>query len=288
MKSRLKLNCSAKSLAHRRIQFANLLGAGMIGCLLFLAACGEEPQALEERITQMQKELDRTQGELQSTKQSLQAAKDELTRLKTNAPNVKRNDANPTVATSSTVASRETLEASYMAEAKALKGQLQSQLKDCTLGSFTLHNVQLPDNQFPITSWISLAFQTGDGKQFRLDFAVKADSKGGWVFPEPGEVVRRAAEAKKIASTSDTSVNRAPKTGPNEPQPNVPTTLPSTATSVIQWPNSTAPQTSQDAAKSSNPATTQNPATAPPAPQVPPAQAPKQAIPADRDVLIRF
>lgn len=287
MKSRLKPNCSAKKRAIGRTPCANLLGAGMIICSLFLTACGEEPQALEERLTQMQKELDRTQGELQSTKQSLQATKDELTRLKTIAPNVKRDDAKPTGATSSTVASRETLEAAYMAEAKALKGQLQSQLKDFTLGSFTLHNVQLPDNQFPVTSWISLAFQTGDGKQFRLDFAVKADSKGGWVFPEPGEVVRRAAEAKKIASTSETSVNRAPKTGPNEPQLNVPTTLPSSATSVIQWPNSTAPS-SREAATSLNPATTQNPATAPLAPQVPPAQAPKQAIPADRDVLIRF
>lgn len=244
--------------------------------MLLLAACGEEPQALEERITQLHKELDRTQGELQSATQALQASKEELARLK----------ANPTT-TSSTVAPRETLEASYMAEARALKKQLQSQLKDFTLGSFTLHNVQLPDNQFPITSWISLSFQGGDGKQFRLDFAVKADSKGGWVFPEPAEVVRRAAEAKRIAATSDTPESRGPKAGPNEPQPNVPTTLPSTATSVIQWPNSTSPQTSRNAEKSADPAR-QNPVTAPPGPQPPPAQGPKQAIPADRDVLIRF
>jgi hypothetical protein len=277
MKSRLKPNCSAKSLTVRRIQFANLLGAGTIGCLLFLAACGEEPQGLDERITQLHKELDRTQAELQSSKE-------ELARLKANPSSVKRDDANPPPTSSTTVASREALEASYMAEAKALKKQLQSQLKDFTLGSFTLHNVQLPDNQFPITSWISLAFQTGDGKQFRLDFAVKADSKGGWVFPEPAEIARRAAEAKKIASTSDTPERRAP----NEPQPNVATTMPSTSTSVIQWPGSTSSQPSRDAAKSSDPAARQNPAAAPPAPQAPPAQAPKQAIPADRDVLIRF
>ena len=287
MKSRLKPNCSAKSLVGRRIGFANLLGAGTIGCFLFLAACGEEPQALEERITQMQKELDRTQGELQSTKQSLQATKDELTRLKTTAPNVKRDDANPTGATSSTVASRETLEASYMAEAKALKGQLQSQLKDFTLGSFTLHNVQLPDNQFPITSWISLAFQTGDGKQCRLDFAVKADSKGSWVFPEPAEIVRRAAEVKKMESTADTSVSRPPKTAPSDPQLNVPTTMPSSNTVVIQWPNSTSPSASQETAKNPDPAAKPN-AQGSARPPNTPAPSPKQAIPADRDVLIRF
>ena len=277
---------SAKS-PRRRIRFVNLLGGGTISCFLLLAACGEEPQALDERVTQLQKELDRTQGELQSTTQALQAVKEELTRSKAKPSSAKRDEANPT-ATGPTVPSREALEASYMAEAKALKTQLQSQLKDVTLGSFTLHNVQLPDNQFPITSWISLAFQAGDGKQFRLDFAVKADSKGGWVFPETAEITRRVAEAKKIAATSETSESREPKTGPREPQPNVPTTMPSSKTVVIQWPNSTSPPASRDSAKSSDPAATQNPVAAPPGPQAAP-QSPKQAIPAaDRDVLIRF
>jgi uncharacterized coiled-coil protein SlyX len=280
MKSRLKPNYSAKSVAGKRTQFVSLFRAGTIGCLLFFAACGEESQGLDERITQLHKELDRTQAELQS-------AKEELARLQANAPGAKRDEVNPPPTSSTTFASREVLEASYLAEAKALKKKLQSELKDSTLGSFTLHNVQLPDNQFPITSWISLAFQTGDGKQFRVDFAVKADAKGDWVFPQPAEVVRRASEAKKTASTSDTPERRAP----NEPPPNVATTMPSNSTSVIQWPGSTSSQTSRDAPKSSEAEARQNPAAAPPAPQAPqapPAQAPKQAIPADRDVLIRF
>jgi hypothetical protein len=288
MRLRLALDYSAKSLAGRRIPFVNLLGAATIGCFFLLVACGEQPQELDERITQLQKELDRTQSELQSTTQALQASKEELTRLKANAPSSKREAASP-IAISSTVPSREALEASYMAEAKALKKQLQTQLKDFSLGSFTLHNVQLPDNQFPITSWISLAFQASDGKQFRLDFAVKADSKGGWVFPETAEIMRRAAEAKKIAVGPDTSESRAPKTAPNEPQPNVVTTMPSTTTSVIQWPNNTSPPASRDNPKSSDPAAKPNPETAPPGPQTAPAQSPKPPIPAaDRDVLIRF
>jgi hypothetical protein len=274
-------------LARRRIRLVNLLGAGTISCFFLLVGCGEQSEELEERVTQLQKELDRTQGELQSTTQALQASKEELTRLKANASSAKREAANP-APISSTVPSREALEASYMAEAKALKKQLQSQLKDLTLGSFTLHNVQLPDNQFPITSWISLAFQASDGKQYRLDFAVKADSKGGWVFPETAEIVRRAAEAKKIAATSDTSESREPKTSPKEPQPNVPTIMPSSGTVVIQWPNSTSSPASRDTAKSSDPAAKPNPEAAPRGPQTTPAQSPKQAIPADRDVLIRF
>jgi hypothetical protein len=286
MRSRLVPSSSAKSLARRRIRFVNLLGTGTISCFFLLVACGEQPQELDEQVTQLQKELDRTQGELKSTTQALQASQEELARLKATAPSAKRESANP-LPISSTIPSREALETSYMAEAKALKKQLQSQLKDFTLGGFTLHNVQLPDSQFPITSWISLAFQASDGKQCRLDFAVKADSKGGWVFPETAEIVRRAIEAKKIAATSDISESRAPKTGPNAPQPNVVTTMPSTTTSVIQWPNSTSPPASRDTPKSSDPAAKPNPETAPSGPQTTPAT--KQAIPAaDRDVLIRF
>ena len=181
MKSRLAPSYPPKK-SWAGIWFIKLLGAGAIGCCLSLfAACGSQPEELEERVTQLQKELDRTQGELKSATQALQTSKEELAKLKGNAAGTKRENTIP-APVNSTIPSRETLEASYMAEAKALKKQLQSQLKDFTLGSFTLHNVQLPDNQFPITSWISLAFQTSDGKQCRLDFAVKADSKGGWVF----------------------------------------------------------------------------------------------------------
>ena len=260
----------------------------MISIFFFLVACGEQAQELDERVTQLQKELDRTQGELKSTAQALQASKEEVTRLKAKPSSAQREATSP-APISSTIPSREALEATYMAEAKTLKKQLQSQLKDLTLGSFTLHNVQLPDSQFPVTSWISLAFQASDGKQYRLDFAVKADSKGGWVFPETAEIVRRAAEAKKNAVTSDTTESRAPKTGPKEPQPNVVTTMPSTTTSVIQWPNSASPPASRDTAKNPDPAAKQNPAVAPPGPQITPAQSPKQTIPAaDRDVLIRF
>jgi hypothetical protein len=282
----LTLDYWAKSLAGRRIRSVVLPCAGTICCFFFLVACSEQPQELDERVTQLQKELERTQGELKSTTQALQASKEELTRLKANAPISKREAASP-VPISSTVPSREALEASYMAEAKALKKQLQTQLKDFSLGSFTLHNVQLPDSQFPITSWISLGFQASDGKQFRLDFAVKADSKGGWVFPETGEIARRAAEAKKIAAVPDSSESRAPKTAPNEPPPNVVTTMPSNTTSVIQWPNSTSPPPSRDAPKSLDPAAKPNPETVPSGPQTTPPT--KQTIPAaDRDVLIRF
>lgn len=288
MTSRLPPNYSANSFAGRRIRLVNLLSAGTISlCFLFLfGGCGEQSDGLDERVTQLQRELDRTQGELQTTTQALEASKEELARLKANASSTELEAASPMPSTS-TIPSREDLEASYMAEAKTLKKQLQSQLKDFTLGSFTLHNVQLPDNQFPITSWISLAFQASDGKQWRLDFAVRADSKGTWVFPEAAEIVRRAAEVKKNGVTADNSTSRPQKTAPSETQLNVPTTMPSSNTVVIQWPNSTSPSASQDTAKNPDPAAKPN-AQAPRGPQTTPAPSPKQTLPADRDVLIRF
>jgi hypothetical protein len=251
--------------------------------------CGEEPQALEERITQLQKELDRTQGELQSSTKALQESKDELARVKASTPSAKRDEPSaPAAATTAPLVSRETLETSYMAEAKTLKKQLQSQLKDFTLGSFTLHNVQLPDNQFPVTSWISLAFEASDGKQFRLDYPVKADAKGGWVFPDPAEIVRRAAEAKKIAATTTPPPSTESKMTPAEQQPNVPKIMPSSGTVVIQWPTSPSPPPTRNITNNSEPPAKQNPASTSPPPQVAPSQGPKQSIPADRDVLIRF
>lgn len=274
-------------------------------CAFLLAGCGGQSPDLEERIAQLQKELDRTQTELKSANQALEASKEELARVKSSPPTTQANPATPTPAPSAPavvqkpIPSRENLEASYIAEAKVLKKQLQDRLKEYTLGSFTLHNVILPDNQYPISSWISLAFQTADGKKYRLDFPVKADLTGKWVFPEPEEIGRRVADAKNVNvnPTADTSQKPAPQTAPKETTTSTSSsTVPADSTVVIQWPNSStapqAPQTPQTpqapkAPQDPNKATTQ---TSPPKPQTspPPPQGPKQSIPADRDVLIRF
>ena len=271
-------------------------------CLfLILAACSEQPQDLDERVTQLQKELDRTQVELKSANQALEASKEEVARLKNSTANAKPQTAPATVPTQSVAAerkvpSRESLEAAYIAEAKTLKKQLQDRLKEYTLGSFTLHNVQLPDNQYPITSWISLAFQGSDSQQYRLDFPVKADLNGKWVFPDPDEIGRRVSEAKKVASTSDSSRSRSPAAAPKEsPSSNAPTTVPANntvpanSTVVIQWPNSSpAPQAPTRPEPQSNPVTAPTAPPQNPVPKTSPPQNPKQSIPADRDVLIKF
>ena len=266
----------------------------MVCLFSFVAGCSEQPQDLDERVTQLQKELDRAQVELKSANQALEASKEELARLKSTTANAKPQTA-PTSAPAQSLApakvpSRETLEASYIAEAKTLKKQLQDRLKEYSLGSFTLHNVQLPDNQYPITSWISLAFSGSDSQQYRLDFPVKADLNGKWIFPDPDEIGRRVNDAKKVASTSDSSRSRAPAVPPKEsPSANAPTTVPANSTVVIQWPNSSpAPQAPSAPQPQSNSINVQTPPPQNPAPKTSPPQNPKQSIPADRDVLIRF
>ncbi len=261
------------------MRFDTFFRAGVAACFALLAGCTEQSQELEEKVTQLRKELDRTQNELQTTQQALKASTEELTRLKTNVRSTKP-EAVTVPSVSPVFPPRKELEDSYMASAKELKKALQGPLKDFTIGSFTLHNIQLSDSQFPIASSISLSLQSSDGKSYQLDFPVKADAKGKWVFPEPAEIAQRVTEAKKNA-VSESSTSRGPRT---EQTPNVPTTMPSSATVVIQWPDSTAPK---DTAKRSESAT-KPPETAPRAPQTTPAPNPKQTIPADRDVLIRF
>jgi hypothetical protein len=265
-------------------------------CAFFLAACGEQSPDLEERIAHLQKELDRTQNELKSATQALEASKEEMARLKSAPANIQAQNATPApLPVQRPVPSRENLEASYIAEAKVLKKKLQDRLKEFTLGSFTLHNVILPDNQFPISSWISLAFQAGDGKRYRLDFPVKADLTGKWIFPDPEEIGRRVADSKNVTPTSDTSQTPAPQTAPKETTTSTSTsTVPADSTVVIQWPNSSpAPQAPQAPAAPPAPKAPQEPnkpntQTSSPKPQTSPPQGPKQSIPADRDVLIRF
>ena len=151
---------------------------------------------MEEKVTQLQKELDRTQTDLQTARQAVNVANEELTRLKANAPSVKpETRAAPSVAP--TLPARKELEDAYMASAKELKKALQGPLKNFTIDSFTLHNVQLPDSQFPFASSISLSMKSSDGKSYELDFPVKADAKGKWVFPDPAEIALRVAEAIK-------------------------------------------------------------------------------------------
>lgn len=240
---------------------------------------------MEEKVTQLQKELDRTQTDLQTARQAVNVANEELSRLKANAPSVKpETRAAPSVAP--TLPARKELEDAYMASAKELKKALQGPLKNFTIDSFTLHNVQLPDSQFPFASSISLSMKSSDGKSYELDFPVKADAKGKWVFPDPAEIALRVAEAiKKTATTapaSEPSASRPPKT---EQAPSAPTTVPSNSTVVIQWPDSTAPK---ENTKRPETTTKPTPATGPRAPQTTPAPNLKQTIPADRDVLIRF
>lgn len=282
------------TISRYRLTAACLVGCSVAG--LFLGACGGQSPDLEERIAQLQKELDRTQNELKTANQALEASKEELARAKSAPGNTKVEPtaASPTPAPARTqlpVPSRDVLEASYIAEAKVLKKQLQERLKQYTLGSFTLHNVILPDNQFPISSWISLAFQAGDGKQYRLDFPVKADLAGKWVFPEPEEIGRRISEGKKVTATTDSSQKSAPQTAPKEPTSS---TVPADSTVVIQWPGSSpAPQAPQAPQTPQTPQAPQDPnksraQTSPAKPQTSPPPGPKQSIPADRDVLIRF
>src|SRR5207302_3527997 len=103
--------------------------AATVACCF--AGCSEHSQDLDERVTQLQKQLDQTQTELQAANQSLKTAKDEVARLTNERP---RPRATPAIVsasppTASTLPSRDVLEKSYTAKAKAIKQELQGTLR---------------------------------------------------------------------------------------------------------------------------------------------------------------
>ena len=258
------------------------------GFLIAFTACSEHSQELNEQITQLQKELDGTQTELEATKQALKASNDELARLKT-SPGGTRVVSKPTANNSTALASRESFEASYTTTAKTLKKQIQAELKDFSLDTCTLHTVQMPSSDYPVTSTVSLSLRSRAGVSFQLDFPVKADSAGKWFFPEVGEIVRRIEETNKTieGKSAPESGQASSRTAAMQERPvSTSAGLPANATVVIQWP---------DSGRSSGPRNPSGAATPVDASgkdgtnsSKPVAPTPKGNIPADREVLIKF
>jgi hypothetical protein len=178
---------------------AIVLSAG----ILTLAGC-DHSQDLEERVTQLRKELEKSQSELQTTKQALASAKEELAQAKSASPAAGHSSsaavATPAKTEHATSApalpSREVLEDAYVSSAKALRKNLDRELKNFSVTTCTLHNVQMPETAYPVTSAITLSLKSKAGQPYELEFPVKADTKGKWVFPSVDEIVSRIESAK--------------------------------------------------------------------------------------------
>lgn len=275
---------TAVTTARRRVKWRqSLLATPFVLALLSISGCSDKSQDLEERVTELQKEVDQSQTELQATKQSLTSAQEELTHLK-HDPATITPVAPPPVAHRSELPSRAALESAYTASAKTLKQEVQAKLKGYSLEKCTPHNVELPSEEYPVTSTISLSIRSGAGKSFQLDLPAKADRSGKWVLPEAQEIARRIEEIGGSAVLADAQRDAATSSvdAPIQQQSGGGTGLAANRTVVIRWPNS-AGSTSQTP-RSNAPATEEPAANK----AQPPVANNSIGLPANRTVVIQW
>jgi hypothetical protein len=228
---------------------------------MFLAACDDRSQELDERVTQLQKQLDRSQAasqsgksreseeritqlqreldrgrvELQSTKLQLATTTQELARLKSGADTPVT--AAPAAANKAPRRlSRESLEDSYKAAAMTLKKELQGRLNGITVGTCTLRNLEITSGEYVAASKISLSLRSKSGQAFQMDVPAKAGSNGTWIFPEVPQIVQQIEQIAKssptAAATARPQIQQQPVAGGMGR---------GDRTVVIQWPDSGRP-----------------------------------------------
>jgi len=232
---------SARTVAVNRADLRWRLALAIVASVLSFTGCSERSQELDERVTQLEKELDKTETELQAANQSLKTARQELARLKGNSGSSRETPSEiPSVATS---ASREVLEKSYTEKGKLLKQQLQEKLQTFTIGTCTLHNINVASPEYPVTSTISLSIRSNTGNSFQLDLPARADRAGRWSFPDLTEIVQRIEEIGKSSAGSssgsgETSSGSRVTSSTQQPETRGATGMPADRTAVIRWPES--------------------------------------------------
>lgn len=268
----------------RRVKWRqSLLATPLVLTLLLISGCNEESQDLDERVTELQKQLDQSQTELQATKQSLNSAQEELTHLRENPAPITP-VAPPPVTGRSELPSRAGLETAYTASAKTLKQEVQAKLKGYSLEKCTLHNVEMPSEEYPVTSTISLSIRSGAGKSFQLDLPAKADRTGKWVLPEAQEIAQRIEEigGSAVLASAQRDAVASSVDAPMQQQSGGGAGLAANRTVVVRWPNSAGP-TSQTPRGNA-------PATEEPAANKaqPPVANNSTGLPANRTVVIQW
>jgi tRNA/tmRNA/rRNA uracil-C5-methylase (TrmA/RlmC/RlmD family) len=260
-----------------------------------LTGCGDHSQQLEEKTAMLQKELERTQGDLEKANRALSAANEEMARLKAGAPSTASAPAPAAAGTpasggsqsSSVLPSREVLEKTYRAAATALNKQIAERFKQYTLQSCTLHKIETTVPS-PIASSVSLGLRSTDGKEYRIEFPVSADAQGNWTFPDASKIIARIESSKTTGSTASTQP-AAPSGQGQQPAAAAPQQQtrtssggqPNSSTVVIQWPDAPRGTAAAGTAPPTSPAAPEKG----PSPAKPPAT---NAVPADRDVVIKF
>jgi hypothetical protein len=274
---------SARTVAVNRADLRWRLTLAIVASVLSFTSCSERSQQLDERVTQLEKQLDKTETELQAANQSLKSAREELGRVKGQGSLREAPSETPSAITS---ASREALERSYTEKGKLLKHQLQEKLQAFTIGSCTLHNINIASPEYPVTSTMSLSIKSNSGNSFQLDVPAKADRTGNWSFPDSTEIAQQIEEIGKSlpgsrAGLGETSSGRGVSTA-QQPVTGGEIGMPANRTAVIRWPES-GPRSVQPSTSNAS-----APSSSEPAPAQKPQPGEAVGLSANRTVVIRW
>jgi hypothetical protein len=266
----MKSDSSSSRVAALRRRAVSFL---MLGLALAQVGCSDRAQQVEEQVTELQKQLDQAHNELDAAQRDLSNARDG-----SKADGQSQHQA-PTAGGDAAPPSQAALEDGYTTQAKAFCEELRSQLNGFRINSYTLHNVQMPRSFYPFTSKLSLSLQSSDGKEYQMDFPVKADFGGKWFFPGTDEVASRIEAARTAAAPG------SEEAGNSQPHQDL---MAVDGTYIIQWPESATPAPVPVEAAPATGESGANPAPAPAAAPESSGQTPPSVMPADREVVIKF
>lgn len=269
-----------------------------------LTGCSEDP-GLQERLNRLQAEMQEKDRQLQDARSALEKTKSELKSARASSASKPAPAESPASAPDAKpqFLPREQVEQSYDAASKAMQKRLASELRNYSVENCTQFPVAMPSDEYPYHSKVALTFRSDNGRPYRLEFPVSADTSGKWTFPNSTDVAGALADSRQPDQNTNFtagSATPAPAGSPRTAQnggtlpttsrtttPSNPQLVPgqtATETRVIDWgggrsTNNNRPMPSPATAGSVTPA---------PQPSPQSGKAPAQTMPSDKDVRIHW
>ena len=189
-----------------------------------LAGCSEDP-GLQERLNRLQAEMQEKDRQLQDARSALEKTKSELKAARASSAS-KPVVADPPAATPDArpqFLSRQQVEESYDSASKAMQKRLASELRNYSVENCTQFPVSMPSDEYPYYSKVALTFRSDNGRSYRLEFPVSADTSGKWTFPNSMDIKRALADSRLQDPSTTTAANNptpAPTSSPKVTQSN--------------------------------------------------------------------
>ena len=173
-----------------------LLGAGALA--MALSGCFDNDPGLQERLVRTQADLQEKTRKVQELETALEKARE---RSPAPADSPATTSSSASSAATPAMLTKEQLEETYVAAAKVMRQQVESDLSGYTVENCALFKVDMPSVALPYTSKVALNLRSTAGQPYRLEFPVGADWSGKWTFPATGDIAASLEKAQAQASS---------------------------------------------------------------------------------------